>query len=558
MELKIKTIIAALAMLSCQLVEATHLIGGHLTYVWVSSTATTVTYNIRLRLIADQSGIGLGTTESVNLNATNGTFAATPQLQRYMSVYSISSGCETAYAADYRADVTVPKDKNIKITYHTCCRPSSYTSMVNASVQQLYLDAMIMGTPSNPRGFDNGVNPLATALHSSVVGMSSYIPFQWSEPDGDSVHVSIIPSRGYDAPSSSVVNVSYASGYTWNQPVPNNGGTDSLTLDYTSRTLSVVPNAIGRTSVALKFSNYYFDSTFFTVLLAGYSTAEVPVSMLANPLTGMALSLGGVQTSGEFQGQTTIPFYSGSFTGSEFLLETISGQVLASGLDRVELVNPHLGNQLSFFLDTTLTSGNYQLRIAAGADSNTLVGQCGATLPVGLAPIFLPFDTAWIAALSAGGGSGVYQLSNASNLDSVTWSAIGAQLSQNGTVYGAQLTTTTNNPVDVAMYAPFGELRALRHGAGGATSLATFVLTSGIGTDEPSVTQSRVHPNPTSGTASLVTDFFGTYELLSVFGALLERGTIPSEIDLSSYPQGVYLLALTGDGRTETLRIVRR
>jgi len=549
---------AVLVVLASQLAKATHLIGGHLTYVHVSSTATTSTYSVRLRLLAEQSGLLLGTTETVNVNATNGTFGATPLLQRYMSVYSISSGCETAYAADYRADVTVPKGQNIKITYHNCCRPSSYTSMVNSSVQQIYLEALIMGTPASPRGFDNGVVPLTTALHSTVVGMSSYIPFQWSEADGDSVHVNIIPSMGYNAPTSTVVNVTYAAGYTWNQPVPNSGGADSLILDDASRTLRVVPSVLGRTSVALKFSNYYVDSTSSIALLAGYSTAEVPVSMLANSSTGMVLSTAGALPTGEIQAQTSVPFYTGSFADSEFQLETVSGQVLGSGLDSIVIANPHFGGQISFFADTTLTSGNYHLRISAGSDSNTLVGQCGAALPAGPVPVTLPFDTTWIAALGAGSGSGMYQLSNATNLDSVTWSATGAQLSQSGTLYGAQFTTSSNNPVEVAMFDPTGELRALRHGAGGATSLETFALTSGIGTLEPSISQSKVHPNPTTGWVSLSTDLAGSYELFSFFGALLEHGALTPELDLSRYPQGVYLLTITADGRTETLRIVRR
>jgi hypothetical protein len=152
----------------------------------------------------------------------------------------------------------------------------------------------------------------------------------------------------------------------------------------------------------------------------------------------------------------------------------------------------------------------------------------------------------------------MYQLSNATNLDSVTWSATGAQLSQSGTLYGAQFTTSSNNPVEVAMFDPTGELRALRHGAGGATSLETFALTSGIGTLEPSISQSKVHPNPTTGWVSLSTDLAGSYELFSFFGALLEHGALTPELDLSRYPQGVYLLTITADGRTETLRIVRR
>jgi hypothetical protein len=113
------------------------------------------------------------------------------------------------------------------------------------------------------------------------------------------------------------------------------------------------------------------------------------------------------------------------------------------------------------------------------------------------------------------------------------------------------------NPVWLSMSQPSGELRALRHGAGGATSLTTFTLASGIGTDEPRLPQASVYPNPTSGKVSLVTDLVGTYELYSVFGALLERGTISSELDFSRLSQGVYLLTLTGDGRRETLRVVR-
>lgn len=553
-----RKLLLALALISGQFLWATHLVGGHLSYVYVSSTATTVTYNVRLRLIADQSGAGLGLDEPVNARTMSGAGLSNALLLRYMSVFAISSGCGTAYAADYRGDITLPKSQDVRIVWNDCCRASNFTSIVNSTTQQLSLEAMVKASSSYPRGYDNGVIPMTTSNHTVVAGVGNYLPMQWSESDGDSVYVSLAPAQGYDVFTYLGTPVTYASGYTWRQPIPNAGGADSLILNQTTSTMHVVPNVTGKTSVVLRFNNYVWDTTSSTYQFAGYSTSEVPVSMLGATPNTMALGIGTVPSSWQVPITTTLPFYSISLSGSEFTLESNSGQPLGAVFDSVRAVDPFFGPQITLFIDTSLVAGNYQLRVGPGVDSNTLVGQCGAELPSMVTALYLPFDSASIHPLSMGSGSGSYILSNATNIDSVTWSATGAQLSQNSVAQGLQFTTTNFDSIQVAMYAPFGELRALRHGAGGATLLTTFALTSGIGTDEPSVPQSRLHPNPTSGTASLVTDLVGTYELFSVFGALLERGAIPTELDFSRYPQGVYLLALTGDGRTETLRIVRR
>jgi len=512
---------------------------------------------VKLNLVADITGIGLGAQQWVFLKSTDGTFNDTLVVNQVGGQYTVNNGCAYAVANNFQALVVVPKNKVIKMYYEACCRPSGFTALVNSASQSFYLEALIDGQALGQRGYDNAVQPLNIGPHRVISGAESYLPAFWSEPDGDSVNVSLHSAFSWNLYQKVGVPATYAAGYSGRQPIPTAGGSDSLAFLPGTHTFRVVPNAVGGSTIALRYTNYMWDSVSASYTMTGYSNAEYPVYMFASSNYNLTYSVLQSQVPNQIVFKTSGPHYTATYSGGEFGLKTIAGQSIPSAIDSVQFVNPNFGDQWTIYTDTNLLPGNYLLNITLGVDSNTLVGYCATALAPGAISVTLPFDTASISALWGGTGTGFYALSNVAKIDSITWSASGAILSQNGTTHGNQFSTTNFGPIWLSMSQPTGELRALRHGAGGATSLATFALTSGIGTDEPSVPQSSVYPNPTSGTASLVTDLVGTYELFSVFGALLERGAIPSELDFSRYPQGVYLLALTGDGRTETLRIVR-
>ena len=543
-------------MLSTTLL-ASHIMGGSLTYSWVSSSAATSTYKVKLTLLADPYGASLAPQEYVYLKSTDGSFSDTLTLSMVGTTQNNSTGCVTAITANFQANVVLPKNRVIKMFYRVCCRPSGTSGLVNSGSQSLYIEALIDGLALGQRGYDNSAQPEQTWPYGVITGKESFIPAFWTEQDGDSVHVSLRHSMSWNSSLGVPVPANYSSGFTWRQPVPTAGGPDSLRPYMQSQLFRLVPNTVGGSTVALQYTNYLWDSTTSSYRATGYVQSEFPIYIFASTNYPLNYSILANTVPHLIKFKTSGPHYTATFSGEEFALKSVLGQTIPGAIDSVHFLDAKMGNFVNLYTDPNLLPGNYELQVAKGADSNSLVGYCSNALMPGTKSVNLPFAPAQISALWGGTGTGFYELQNAGTVDSVTWSATGAILSQAGTTFGAQFTTTNLNPVWLSMSQPSGELRALRHGAGGATSLTTFALASGIGTDEPRLPQARVYPNPTSGKVSLVTDLVGTYELFSVFGALLERGAIPSELDLGSYPQGVYLLTLTGDGRRETLRVVR-
>jgi hypothetical protein len=88
------------------------------------------------------------------------------------------------------------------------------------------------------------------------------------------------------------------------------------------------------------------------------------------------------------------------------------------------------------------------------------------------------------------------------------------------------------------------------------------VIISGIGTDERTIQDIRLFPNPNDGFFTLqVSDAFvgGYYEIVDGMGRPIERGEIQSktqDFDLADKPKGVYRITLTGKSASKTMIVV--
>lgn len=72
----------------------------------------------------------------------------------------------------------------------------------------------------------------------------------------------------------------------------------------------------------------------------------------------------------------------------------------------------------------------------------------------------------------------------------------------------------------------------------------------------------KIYPNPTKGLITLQFDnpVYGSYQLTDLSGKMLSEGSISAAmvtIDLFQYRNGVYLLALTINGKTEIWKIIK-
>lgn len=68
-----------------------------------------------------------------------------------------------------------------------------------------------------------------------------------------------------------------------------------------------------------------------------------------------------------------------------------------------------------------------------------------------------------------------------------------------------------------------------------------------------------LYPNPFTGVVQIKTDLLrGVYSVFSVDGKLLREEVLTSEIDLSNLASGVYLIRVSGDGNSETKKLIKK
>jgi hypothetical protein len=83
----LRTLITAAVLLIATQVQATHLIGGDLSYRHVSTSGTSSTYEVRLTLYREMTGIGLGQSQSVTV--TGGGMTQTVNLSLAKAEYAL-------------------------------------------------------------------------------------------------------------------------------------------------------------------------------------------------------------------------------------------------------------------------------------------------------------------------------------------------------------------------------------------------------------------------------------------------------------------------------------
>ena len=532
--------------------RASHIHGAAIWYTHVSTTSTLATYNIHLRLLTYSSSTVPVANESITVKSDDGTINQIIQLSQIGSTANYLGPCGMGLISDFIGTFTFPTGKNVKFSYENCCR-LTLNSVVLPGSQSMYVEAKVNTGPVNPRGYDNGVAPSQFGMRTVQVGQANVLPIPWNEADGDSVAIRLVPvMRTFNGTISAIP---YASGYSANQPIPNAGGWDSLRGLSSNNALFVVPSTLGTTAMAIRYLNYGWDPTTNSRYLAGYSTVDGIVEVQANGGTPIPWSAMPSSVPNQLVVQTSTPVYEETYVGTEFSISTLSGQNLG-GVLAAQFSNASSGTAITLFTDPSISAGNYLLNLDTAFDQTTLVGNCADWVPSGSISVVLPFKFGQIYPVSGGGGSGLYAFSDTTQSESITWMATGADLSQGGVGQTNPFTTQSWAPVDVNMTQSQGVLYAIRNGEGGATDTVSLVLLSGLDVSEPGEGSFTIFPNPTSGRFALNVAVSGDYALWSVYGQILESGTISEDFDLSFYASGVYLLELRPEtGSPQVLKV---
>ena len=536
---------------------ASHLLGGSIWYTHIATTSTTSTYWIKLRLTADQSGVTLGTQQYVYAISSDGTINDTLTLNLHTpSSGGFYGGCAYSNIGTYQAVYTFPRGKNMKFYFHQCCRPSGSTAIPSSGSKGFYLEAQIRTSSVNSRGFDNGVVLDRVGATGVRLGRANIIPAKWSEADGDSTHISFRPAAEWLM--SAGVPISYATGYSAHQPIPNSGGTDSLHLVASRQALTVIPNTIGQSTIALRYENFLYDALTASYVSVGYSSSEFAVEMSADPVNPISLSYIPGTVLNRIRLQTSAEIYPDSHVGDEFSLHNSIG-VVQGGISGAAFSISGNGSRIDLTTNPALPAGSYTLHLDTASDLTTIIGFCSRWIPEGTLQVALPFTPSQIVALTGGGGSGLYSMSDTTQVKSVRWSAPGCTLIQNGVIQSNPFITQSWAPVDVQMGQSQSTLYAIRNGEGGATDTVSFALMSGLESIEISADELFVTPNPSNSRFVLSSPVAGSYSLWSVYGQVLEAGPAAQEIDLSAYQSGLYLLEIRpDDGRPQLLKLYLR
>lgn len=534
---------------------ASHIHGAAIWYTHVSTSSTQATYLINLRLLTYSLNYLPGVNESITVKSDDGSIDQLITLNQVGTTSNYSGPCGMGTVSDFSAYFSFTPGKNVKFIYEYCCR-NALTSVVLPASQSMHVEAKVNTGLVNPRGFDNGVELSQFGMRYVRVGQANVLPLLWAEADGDSVALKLVPAMR--KVNGIPVSVPYAAGYRAGQPIPNAAGWDSLRIHAANDALSVVPSAVGTTALVLRYLNYGWNATTNARYLAGYSTSDGVVEMQANLGTPIPWSVVPGTTPNQITLQTASPVYEETYVGDEFSISTTSGQNLG-GVLAAQWTNTSGGTTITLFTDPSIIAGNYLLNLDTAFDQTTLIGSCANWVPSGSVPVVLPFKFGQIYPVTGGGGSGLYAFSDTTQSQSITWLAVGANLSHLGVTQSSPFTTQSWAPVDVNMTQTQGVLYAIRNGEGGATDTVSFALMSGLESIETSADELFVTPNPSNSRFALSSPVVGSYSLWSVYGQVLEAGPAAQEIDLSAYQSGLYLLEIRpDDGSPQLLKLYLR
>lgn len=275
--------------------KATHIVGGDITYTFISSTATTNTYRVRLTLFRDCAGIAVSSSYTIrayNANSSSttpySTFIVTqvgPPIERSAMCTSGQTRCTNPSSNVYgvqeykfEGNLTVPNDLAfpLRLAIAECCRANGISNLNNPGNQETYLATTI--PPQNSNLNNNSPVFLNPSVGSYCVNQLASLSLNAYDPDGDAIVYSLVaPRRGS---VTSPQNVTYASGFSATSPVSSS---TPFTIDPATGIINFTPTVIGQRAVVgiraeeyrngVKIGEIYRD---LEILVVNCNTNTVP------------------------------------------------------------------------------------------------------------------------------------------------------------------------------------------------------------------------------------------------------------------------------------------
>lgn len=236
-----------LALVPASKTSASHLVGGEITYQWISGNQ----YLIKLTLYRDCQGLGAPLTPTINYASScwpSGSISltafgipeiVTPVCGASQPLSSCNGG--TLYSVKkytYQTVFTLPVAcSNWRFSYDECCRNAAVTNLQNSSSIDLYLE-----TTLNNFNFPFNNSVSFSSNPSNVIPNNTTSTLNWNtyDVDGDSLVYELVPAK-----VGSVTNATYAPGFSATQPfnasLPTTlGNSGIMTVTPATQQISVV------------------------------------------------------------------------------------------------------------------------------------------------------------------------------------------------------------------------------------------------------------------------------------------------------------------------------
>lgn len=541
-----KFLIAAVLLMATQL-QASHLIGGDLSYQYLSTSGTTSTYQIRLTLYRDVTGITLG--QSQNVTVTGGGTTQTVSLSLAKAEYALSAYRPCAYPTSLRVNefvgtVTLSNWANYTFSYSTCCRPFGVVTISNSASQEIYLEAKL-NLAAGLRAYNSSAQWAPMPEIAGAVHELQQINIPFYEKDGDSTAMVLRPAL--KAAGTSVI---YATGYSGTTPFDSHAN-HPVTLDPTTGTLSFKGTTAQTATVAMRLDDYVYDSTNAAWYRIGYTMREIPVYLTTGAGGTIGIDSATSIQPGVLDLYLDHPVFRGSITaGLQEFEWTQSGVTsgYASQLDaawdtlrQAHILSLHLPNAVS---------GAGKLIVHVANDSSTAVGRCGSALAADTHTVHLPF----VSSIMLGNNSptwmstSTYQLSSTAMIDSITWLLNGGQW--------IHYPTSLSDSATVQWTGASGSIQAVRWGRLAADTVTAQVTVQGVGLDESGQNVLMVYPNPAKDALYLSALPTGTVRMFSLTGQLIQAFAPAEMLPITGIPAGTYVLEVPMSYGVERQRVV--
>ncbi len=227
--------------------SASHLVGGQITYTWVSGS----TYRLKYVLYRDCSGIAAPT--SVVLVANPGNLSFTLPRTGFSDASLLCPGqtsvCNGGTAPGieehiYEANVTLATNTLYTLSVSQSARTAAITTLTNASNQAMYLTAILNTTyagNSSPQFLNRPIAQFCTSQPSSISPNGS-------DPNGDVIVYSLT-----NALQGAGQSVTYAAGFSGTNPLSSS---TPITINPNTGQLSFTPTAVQVAVVTIKAEEF--------------------------------------------------------------------------------------------------------------------------------------------------------------------------------------------------------------------------------------------------------------------------------------------------------------